>query len=88
MERVNSSEELMDYITNMDRSNSVCQFFIPGKGTFTIVLQEEDNRSILADAEANPELKQMIEKSKHEFMQGQGFSTSELLKSLSKEDFK
>jgi len=46
MEKLRSSEELMEHISNMNSDNSVCQVFIPVKGKFTIVLQEEDiNRS-------------------------------------------
>lgn len=88
MEKKRFSEELMDYISNMDRDNSVCQFYIPGKGKFTLVLQEEEQRSILADVEANPELKAMIKESRREYKQGLGMSTSDLLKSLSVENFK
>ncbi|WP_284638127.1 hypothetical protein [Paenibacillus silviterrae] len=87
MEKLNTSEELMDYISNLDRNNSVGQFFIPGKGKFTIVLQEEDNRTIEADVLANKDLKEMIAQSQSEYKQGLGISTSDLLKSLSKEDF-
>lgn len=87
MEKVNSPEELMENISNMSRDNSVYQFHIPGKGKFTLVLQEEEQRSIQADVEANPELKFMIEQSKQEFKLGKAMSTSELLKSLSPEDF-
>jgi hypothetical protein len=87
MEKVHSSEELMEYISNMNRDNSVCQFHIPGKGKFTLVLQEEDQHSILTDVQANQELKTMINESKREYSLGLGMSTSELLKSLSKEDF-
>ncbi|RAV02340.1 hypothetical protein [Paenibacillus sp. YN15] len=88
MEKVNSPEELMENISNMSRDNSVYQFHIPGKGKFTLVLQEEEQRSIQADVEANPELKFMIEQSKQEFKLGKSMSTSELLKSLSPEDFR
>jgi adenine specific DNA methylase Mod len=87
MEKVNSSEDLMDYITNMNRENSVCQVFIPGKGKFTIVLQEEDQSSISIEVKANPELKRMIDESRKEYKQGLGMTTSELLKSLSPKDF-
>lgn len=87
MEKVRSTEELMEYISNMNRENSVCQFIIPGKGRFTLVLQEEDQQSISADAEANPELKRMIEESRVQYKQGLGMSTSELLKSLAPKDF-
>jgi hypothetical protein len=87
MEKVRSSEELMEYITNMDRENSVGQFIIPGKGQFTIVLQEEDQGSIAADVRQNPELRQMIETGRKEYEQGLGMSTAELLKLLSPKDF-
>lgn len=46
MGKILSSEELMKYIFNMDSENSVFQFSIPGKGKFTLVLQEEDVQSI------------------------------------------
>lgn len=71
----------------MSRDNSVYHFHIPGKGKFTLVLQEEEQRSIQADVESNPELKVMIEQSRKEFKLGKALSTSELLKSLSPEDF-
>ncbi|WP_164669601.1 hypothetical protein [Virgibacillus doumboii] len=84
---IESSEELMNRIENMDRDNSVFQFSIPGKGKFTLVLQEEDENSIKSDVEKNPQLKQMIEESKSEYKKGKGMSTSELLNSLSAKDF-
>jgi hypothetical protein len=88
MEKVNSPEELMDFITNMNRENSVYQFQIPGKGRFTLVLQEEEQRSIQADVKANPELQAMIEQSRQEYKLGKGMSTSEILQSFSPEDFR
>ncbi|MDO9536539.1 MAG: hypothetical protein Q7J85_14720 [Bacillota bacterium] len=87
MEKVRFTKELMEIITNMNRENSVCQFFIPGKGRFTLVFQEEDEQSISADAEANPELKNMIQESREQYEQGHGMSTSDLLKSLTPKDF-
>lgn len=71
----------------MDRENSVVQFSIPGKGRFTLVLQEEDEQSIKSDIEANPELEIMIKESQKQYKKGYGMSTSELLKSLSPKDF-
>jgi len=73
----------MESIVNLSRDNSVYQFHIPGKGNFTLVLQEEKQRSIQADVEANPELLDMIEQSRHEYKLGKGMSTSEILKSFS-----
>ncbi len=51
MEKLRFTEELMEYISNMNSDNSVFQFFIPGKGKFTLVLQEEDQQSICTDVE-------------------------------------
>lgn len=71
----------------MDRENSVVQFTIPRKGRFTLVLQEEDEQSIKADIEKNPELERMIKESQEQYKKGLGMSTDELIKSLSAKDF-
>ncbi|MFD4705163.1 hypothetical protein ACFWM3_09855 [Gottfriedia sp. NPDC058432] len=86
MEKAHFLEELMRFISNMDRDNSVVQFSVPGKGRFTLVLQEEE-QSIKADVEANPEIEIMIRKSQDEYKKGLGVSTSEFLKSISSKDF-
>lgn len=88
MSKVHFSDELMKHISSMDRENSIVQFRIPGKGKFTLVLQEEDERSIEADVEANPQLGKMITKSQEQYKNGLGMSTQELLKSMSVKDFK
>ncbi|WP_346427656.1 hypothetical protein [Gracilibacillus sp. YIM 98692] len=62
----------------------VFQFSIPGKGKFTLVLQEEDDQSIKFEAEENPELKRMLKESQEQYEHGHGISTTGLLKSLSK----
>jgi len=41
----------MERIANMDRDNFDSRFSIPGKGKFTLVLQEEDEGSIKAEVE-------------------------------------
>ncbi|UFT98716.1 hypothetical protein KO561_16180 [Radiobacillus kanasensis] len=87
MAKIQSSEELMKYISNMDSDNSVVQFTIPGKGKFTLVLQEEDEQTIKFEAENNPELKRMLKESQEQYEEGLGMSTKELLKSLSNKDF-
>lgn len=87
MRKLRSSEDLMEHISNMNSDNSVCQVFIPGKGKFTIVLQEEDVQSIGTEILANSELKQMINESREEYKKGLGMSTSELIKSMSPKDF-
>ncbi|MCM3388236.1 hypothetical protein M3649_08825 [Ureibacillus chungkukjangi] len=90
MSKINTSEELMNYISKMDHNNSVLQFTIPGKGKFAIVLQEEIKEvdSIENDVEANPQLGQMIQESQNQYDKGERMTTSELIKSLSVEDFK
>ncbi len=87
MEKKLSSEELMKYIYNMNSENSVVQFSIPGKGKFTLVLQEDDEQSIKVEAEQNPKLKRMLKESMEQYENGQGMTTAELLRSLSKKDF-
>ncbi|PET65811.1 hypothetical protein CN514_11920 [Bacillus sp. AFS001701] len=86
MEKAQFSEELMRYISNMNRENSVVQFSVPGKRRFTLVLQEEE-KSIKPDIEANPEIEIMIRKSQDEYKKGLGVSTSDFLKSISSKDF-
>jgi len=87
MGKIHSSEELMNYISNMNSENSVFQFSIPGKGKFTLVFQEEDEKSIKIEVEENPELKRMLKESMEQYENGRGMPTTELLKSLSKKDF-
>lgn len=88
MNKVLSSDDLMKYINNMDSENSVVQFSIPGKGKFALVLQEEENQSIKADVEKNPQLELMLKESEEQYKQGLGITTSDLLKSFSEKDFK
>ncbi|RDI42195.1 hypothetical protein [Falsibacillus pallidus] len=87
MNKVLSSEELMKYIHEMNRENSVMQFSIPGKGQFTLVLQEEENQSIEEDVIKNPQLEMMFKESEEQYKKGLGMTTSELLKSLTEKDF-
>ncbi|WP_068675243.1 hypothetical protein [Oceanobacillus sp. Castelsardo] len=84
MGKVLSSKDLMKYIYDMDSENSVFQFSIPGKGRFTLVLQEEDVQSIKADVEKNPQLEEMFKASEEQYKKGFGITTSDLLKSFSK----
>ncbi|MDR6550725.1 hypothetical protein [Paenibacillus qinlingensis] len=42
MKEVRSMEELKLQMSNMNKEDSICQFFFPGKGRFIIVLQELD----------------------------------------------
>lgn len=88
MDFISSSKDLMNHIANMDRNNSVFQFSIAGKGKFTLVLQEESVNSIEEDAKNNSTLTQMIQDSQSEYKQGKSLTTSDLVESLSSEDFK
>jgi len=85
MEKAQFSEELMRYISNMNRENSVVQFSVPGKGRFTLTLEEE--QSIKTDIKANPKIEIMIRKSQEEYNKGLGVSSSGLLNSISPKDF-
>jgi hypothetical protein len=85
--KVLSFEDLMLQLFKMDKDNSVCQVFIPGKGKFTIVLQEEECQSIAAEVKSDPQLKNMIQESREEYAQGKTMTTTELIKSLSSSDF-
>jgi len=76
MEKAQFSHELMKYILNMDRENSVVQFSIPEKGCFILVLQEEDEPSLRAEVEANSELEKMITESQEQYQKGFGMTTS------------
>lgn len=87
MEKAHFSAKLMKHISEMDCDNSVVQFSIPGKGRFTLILQEEAEPSILADVVANPKLELMIKESQEQYKKGFGMLTSELLKSVSAKHF-
>jgi hypothetical protein len=87
MGKVHSLEELMDTISNMSRKNSVIEFSIPGKGEFTLVLEDEDDQLIISKKEANPDLHRFINESKVLHKKGVGMSTIDLLKSFSAKVF-
>lgn len=88
MEKVQTETELFDHIGRMNKANSVSQVYIPGKGTFTIVLQEEDQLSIRAEIASDPRLRQMIQDSRSDYKLGNGLNTKQFLQSISPADFK
>jgi hypothetical protein len=55
LKEVQTKEDLMEQLSNMNKENNVCQVFIPGKGKFTIVLQEEDYQWVNDSMEAENE---------------------------------
>lgn len=87
LEEILTTQDLMDQFSSMNKNNSVCQIFIPGKGKFTIVLQEEDQNSIASDVRANPSIKQLINESIEAYHNGDSASTADLLKALKPSDF-
>jgi S-ribosylhomocysteine lyase LuxS involved in autoinducer biosynthesis len=89
MGKVHLLEELMDTILEMNRENSVVQFSIPGKGKFTLVLEEEEEEDnvIKVFKEITPELRRFINESKALQKKGLDMSTIEHLKSLSARNF-
>lgn len=88
MKQVKTPEELMEFVVGTNHKNSVNQFYIPGKGTFALVLQKEEEQSIQGDVEVNPALEKMIADSREEYRLGNEMTTSDLLKSMSAEDFR
>jgi hypothetical protein len=85
--KILTSNELLKYVLNMDMNNSVFQFLLPGKGKFTLVMQEEDKQAIEADVLYNKGLEQMFIVSEEEYHRGLGITTQELLSTLSEKDF-
>jgi adenine-specific DNA methylase len=80
MKEVRTTEDLMEQLSNMNKENSVCQVFIPGKGKFMIILQEEDYRSTGPVIQSNPNLKQMVNDSMEAEKEGRAMSASELMR--------
>jgi len=87
MEKIQSGNELYEHIGKMSKNNSVTQIYIPGKGTFKIVLQEEDSLSILSEAESNSQLRQMIKDSRAAYTTGDRITTEQFLATISPADF-
>lgn len=87
MQNIHSPEDLLKKLKEMDKEHSVYQFRVPGKGQFTAVLQEEDEPTIAEEVQKNPELGKMIQESIEDYKAGRYYTTSELLRSLSPEDF-
>jgi len=89
MVTVSSPKDLLDQFESMSKENSVRQVFIPGKGKFTIRFedQDQDQNSIAADVQANPNLERMMNEGLEAYKSGRSYTTDELLKSLSIKDF-
>lgn len=77
----------MKKLREMDRQHSVYQFFVPGKGKFTVVLQEEDVPTIEEEVRNNPELGKMIQESEKDYKAGRYYTTAQALDMLSPKDF-
>jgi hypothetical protein len=87
MVTVFSPKDLLDQLESMSKENSVRQVYIPGKGKFTIRFEEEDQNSIAAEVQANPNLEHMMNEGLEAYKSGKSYTTEELLKSLSIKDF-
>ncbi|MGC4378000.1 hypothetical protein WD019_13790 [Fictibacillus sp. Mic-4] len=88
MDKVRSGDELYEHLGKMSKENSVSQIYVPGKGKFAIVLQEEESPSILEEVESDPNLRQMIADSLESYREGTSMTTEEFLTSISPTDFK
>ncbi|MBM7565772.1 hypothetical protein JOC55_002723 [Paenibacillus sacheonensis] len=69
MEEVRTLEELIERLSKLTKEDSICQVSIPGKGTFTIVLQE-DYRTVnnRLDDENNGRVTSVSELSRNPFL--------------------
>jgi hypothetical protein len=77
MKEVRTMEDLLIQMSNMNKEDSICQFFFPGKGKFMIVLQELDQDSIKAVIQ-NPYLEQMVIDSSESEKKGRVMLASEI----------
>ena len=87
MEKIQSVTELYEHIGKMSKKNPVTQIYIPGKGTFKILLQEEEPPSIFSEAESNSQLRQMIKDSRAAYKTGDRITTEQFLATISQTDF-
>lgn len=87
MEKIQSGSELYEHIGKMSKKNAVTQIYIPGKGTFKILFQEEDPPSILSEAESNSQLRHMIKDSRAAYKTGDRMTTEQFLTTVSPTDF-
>jgi hypothetical protein len=87
MEKIQSGNELYEHIRKMSKTNSVTQIYIPGKGTFKILLQEEDSLSILSEDESDSGFRQMIKDSRVAYTTGDRITTEQFLATISPTDF-
>jgi len=87
MEKIQSGNELYEHIEKMNKKNPVTQIYIPGKGTFKILLQEEDQPSILSEAKSNTQLRQMIRDSRAAYKTGDRITTEQFIAIISPTDF-
>jgi hypothetical protein len=87
MKNIMSFEELLSIMNKMNKDNSICSIFVPGKGKFTVIFQEEDCTSIASDINSDLGLKQMIADSRDSYTKEDTMTTSGLIKSLSPKNF-
>lgn len=87
MEKIQSGNELYEHLGKMSKKNSMTQVYIPGKGIFRILLQEEDPSSILCEAESDSQLRQMIKDSRVAYENGDRVTTEQFVASISSTEF-
>jgi len=87
MQKIRSGTELYEHIGKMSKKNSVTQIYVPGKGTFKILLQEEESPSILSEVESNSQLRQMIKDSRAAYKTGDRITTGQFIADISPNDF-
>lgn len=84
MMEIKSSDDLLQQLKQMNKDHSVSQFFIPGTGKFTVILQEEDKEtSIDLEVSSDAQLKKMIHDSREAYKKGNVMDTTDIIKSFS-----
>lgn len=76
VKNINSADELFIELEKLNKDNSVLQFSVPGKGKFTLVMQESDFTTIQEDVDADDGFKKMIHESRNDYKEGRYKTTS------------
>jgi hypothetical protein len=80
MIEVKTIDDLMKQLSNMNKDNSVCQVFIPGRGKFTIVMQDEIDYSPISIIQTNHGLKLIDDVGTGGEKEGHAISSTELMR--------
>ncbi|WP_269411158.1 hypothetical protein [Lentibacillus daqui] len=86
LKHINTPEELYEELDKLNKEHTVSQFYVPGKGTFTLACEERE-KTIKEEMEEDEELREMINESRREYREGKYVTTEELIRSIDEKDF-